>query len=160
MVLGTIGCLIVLGGLGFFVWEDCLEHRSWRRLSFYSRMVLGRHRGADPGGLAVLSGGRVEQSGDPGWYDGGREGGQCSLSVGDPAHSRVQRFGPGGLREGAAALSVVLMLIGGSSGSTAGGIKTATAGVLLISLWAGPAGERQVVLRRRTIPPGPGCSMP
>lgn len=40
MVLGTIGCLIVLGGLGFFVWEDCLEHRSWRRLSFYSRMVL------------------------------------------------------------------------------------------------------------------------
>ena len=40
VVLGTIGCLIVLGGLGFFVWEDCLEHRSWRRLSFYSRMVL------------------------------------------------------------------------------------------------------------------------
>ena len=40
VVLGTIGCLIVLGGLGFFVWEDCLEHRSWQRLSFYSRMVL------------------------------------------------------------------------------------------------------------------------
>ena len=90
----------------------------------------------------------------------GREGGQCPLSVGDPAHSRVQRSGPGALRDRAAALSVVLMLIGGSSGSTAGGIKTATAGVLLISLWAGLR-ERPGGAPAETIPQaGAQCQRP
>ena len=65
----------------------------------------------------------------------------------------------GALREGAAALSVVLMLIGGSSGSTAGGIKTATAGVLLISLWAGLRGETRWCSGGGPSP-RPGCSMP
>ena len=31
-------------------------------------------------------------------------------------------------------MSILLMLIGGSSGSTAGGLKTATVGVLLLAL--------------------------
>ena len=87
---------------------------------------------------------------------------QCPLSVGDPAHSRVQPLlDQGALREGAAALSVVLMLIGGSSGSTAGGIKTATAGVLLI--WpcgTGLRGGRPGGAPAEDHPPAPGCSMP
>ena len=33
--------LIVLGGLGFFVWNDLLMHHlRWRRLSVYTRLVL------------------------------------------------------------------------------------------------------------------------
>ncbi|MEI3059409.1 MAG: hypothetical protein V8T29_01705 [Oscillospiraceae bacterium] len=39
----TIMALIVVGGLGFFVWEDLLRAvrtRSLRRLSVYSRLVL------------------------------------------------------------------------------------------------------------------------
>lgn len=44
------------------------------------------------------------------------------------------------------------MLIGGSSGSTAGGIKTATAAVLLLALRAGLTGREQVVFRGRAIP--------
>ena len=41
VVLFTIMALIVVGGIGFFVWEDCLENRSWRKLSLYSKMVFG-----------------------------------------------------------------------------------------------------------------------
>lgn len=100
VVLGTIGCLIVLGGLGFFVWEDCLEHRSWRRLSFYSRMVLAVTGALILGGWLFFLGAEWNNLEHPGWYDGGGEGGQCSLSVGDPAHSRVQRSGPGGPADG------------------------------------------------------------
>lgn len=40
VVLLTIGGLIVVGGLGFFVWEDILTKRSIHRLSVYSKMVL------------------------------------------------------------------------------------------------------------------------
>ena len=41
VVLLTILCLIVIGGLGFFVWEDLIRHwRTPRRLSLYSKLVL------------------------------------------------------------------------------------------------------------------------
>ena len=46
----------------------------------------------------------------------------------------------------------MLMLIGGSSGSTAGGIKTVTVAVLLLTLRASLRGREQVTIRRRTIP--------
>ena len=48
-------------------------------------------------------------------------------------------------------VSCVLMLIGGSSGSTAGGLKTVTAAVLLLGLRASLAGREQVTFRGRAI---------
>lgn len=41
LVLGTIMALIVIGGLGFFVWEDVIQKRCWKKLTLYSKMVLG-----------------------------------------------------------------------------------------------------------------------
>ena len=61
-------------------------------------------------------------------------------------------LGQAGLHDPAKAMSLLLMLIGGSSGSTAGGIKTATVGVLLLALRAGLTGREQVTLRGRAIP--------
>ena len=144
VVLGTIGCLIVLGGLGFFVWEDCLEHRSWQRLSFYSRMVLAVTGALILGGWLFFLGAEWNNLETLGGMTAGEKVGNAlfqSVTLRTAGYSVLDQ---GALREGAAALSVVLMLIGGSSGSTAG--------VLLISLWAGLRGRDQVVLRRRTIP--------
>ena len=36
LVLGTIMALIVIGGLGFFVWEDVIQKRCWKKLTLYS----------------------------------------------------------------------------------------------------------------------------
>ena len=41
LVLCTIMALIVIGGLGFFVWEDLIQKRCWKKLTLYSKMVLG-----------------------------------------------------------------------------------------------------------------------
>lgn len=41
LVLCTIMALIVVGGLGFFVWEDLIQKRCWKKLTLYSKMVLG-----------------------------------------------------------------------------------------------------------------------
>lgn len=60
--------------------------------------------------------------------------------------------GQGGLSDTSKAFSCILMLIGGSSGSTAGGLKTATVAVLLLALRSGLAGREQVTFRGRTIP--------
>jgi trk system potassium uptake protein TrkH len=56
------------------------------------------------------------------------------------------------MTDGAKAVSIVLMLVGGSSGSTAGGAKTVTLVVLLLFLWARARGRETVTVFRRTIP--------
>lgn len=49
-------------------------------------------------------------------------------------------------------LTIMLMIIGGSPGSTAGGIKTTTAALLVIGLVSWLRGRRSVSIRGRTIP--------
>jgi trk system potassium uptake protein TrkH len=49
-------------------------------------------------------------------------------------------------------MSVLLMMVGGSSGSTAGGLKTVTVGVLLLALKSCLRGREEVTFRERTIP--------
>ena len=56
------------------------------------------------------------------------------------------------LTEGGKAMSMVLMLIGGSSGSTAGGVKTVTVVVLVLFLATRARGRRTVSVFKRTIP--------
>jgi trk system potassium uptake protein TrkH len=57
-----------------------------------------------------------------------------------------------GLTEAGKGVSMVLMLIGGSSGSTAGGAKTVTVVTLILFLWARARGRETVCVSRRTIP--------
>ena len=56
------------------------------------------------------------------------------------------------LTEGAKAVSMVLMLIGGSSGSTAGGVKTVTMVVLLLFIAARARGRDSVSVFKRSVP--------
>ena len=56
------------------------------------------------------------------------------------------------LTEGGKAVSMVLMLIGGSSGSTAGGLKTVTFMVLILFITSRARGKNSVCVFKRTIP--------
>ncbi|MBQ2925366.1 MAG: TrkH family potassium uptake protein, partial [Ruminiclostridium sp.] len=61
-------------------------------------------------------------------------------------------FDQGGMTEAAQAVSLLFMVIGGCSGSTACGIKVVTALVLAAALWAGLRGRPETVIAGRTIP--------
>ena len=128
VMLGTTAALIAIGGLGFFVWEDLLQARCWSRLSMYSKLVLMMT------GLLLVGGALfffVEEYHNP-------------ATLGDmPVWEKALN---------ALFQSVILMLIGGSSGSTAGGVKTATVAVLLLAVRAGLRGREQVTFRGRAIP--------
>ena len=153
LVLGVIMSLIAIGGLGFFVWEDVVSAiRHKRKLRFYSRIVLTMT------GALILLGTVfflcVEWS-NPDTLGPMSPGEKLLNAMFQSITLRTAGYASldqGALRESSAAMSVVLMLVGGSSGSTAGGIKTATVAVLLLSLLAGLRGRDEVVLRRRTIP--------
>ena len=152
LVLGVIMTLIVTGGLGFFVWEDLLAHRRWKKLSLYTKLVL-----AITGGLILLgwlSFLALEWS-NPGTLGAMTTGEKVLNALFQSVTLRTAGYSvlnQGALGDSAGVLSILLMLVGGSSGSTAGGIKTVTAGVLLVALWESLRGKEQVVLRGRTIP--------
>lgn len=151
VVLLVTGALIVIGGLGFFVWEDIWVHRSWKKFSLYTKMVLTMTA------MLLVLGGLfffiVEHDnpatlGDmPLWQKG-------LNSLFQSTTLRTAGFdsiGQGGLQDSSKALSVILMLVGGSSGSTAGGVKTGTVAVLLLAFRASLAGREQVTIRGRSI---------
>lgn len=154
VVLLTLCCLIVIGGLGFLVWQDVQQKRSFRRLSVYARLVLLTTFALIVVGWIILC--LLE-------WDNPRTLGP--MSVGDKLLNglfqsvtlRTAGFASidqAGLTEGGKAVSIVWMLIGGSSGSTAGGLKTVSFVVLILFMAARARGRESVCVFRRTIPQG------
>ena len=154
IMLGTTAALIAIGGLGFFVWEDILRARCWGRLSVYSKMVLLITGLLIVGGAAFFF---LEEYRNPATLGDMPVWEKALNALFQSVTLRTAGFdaiGQGGLSESSKAMSTILMLIGGSSGSTAGGIKTATVAVLLLALRANLRGREQVTFRGRAIPFG------
>ena len=59
----------------------------------------------------------------------------------------------GACRPSALFVMIVLMFIGAAPGSTGGGVKVSTVGVILAALWATARGESDVVIFKRRLPP-------
>lgn len=152
MVLLTIMTLIVVGGLGFYVWEELIVLRSWKGLSLYSKLVLGITGALIVFGTLLTLG--VEWN-NPATLGGMSTGDKVLNALFQSVTLRTAGYctiDQAALQDSSAAVSMLLMLIGGSSGSTAGGIKTVTAGVLLLTVWSSLRGREQVVVKGRTIP--------
>lgn len=151
MVLITIMALIVVGGLGFFVWEDLLRHRRWKDLSLYTRMVLLMTVFLIVGGAVLLL---LVEHDNPATLGAMSRGDQILNALFQSVTLRTAGFNAvdqAALRDSSQVLCILLMLIGGSSGSTAGGLKTATVAVLLLALKSGLQGREEVTLRGRAI---------
>lgn len=151
VVLITVAVLIAIGGLGFFVWEDVVIHRRWKALSFYSKMVIGITVTLILGGAAFIF--FVE-------YNNPATLGNLPLwekiinSLFQSITLRTAGFNTidqASLRDSSMVMCIVFMFIGGSSGSTAGGIKTVTAGILILAVRAGFRGSDEVTIRGRAI---------
>jgi len=148
----TLMALVVVGGLGFFVWEEVVRVRRFKKFSVYTKLVLITT------GVLLLFGTVVflllewsnpKTLGDmPVWQKLLNSAFQ-SVTLRTAGFASVDQ---GALTDGSKALSIVLMLIGGSSGSTAGGIKTVTVIVLLLFMWTRIRGRRTVTVFKRTIP--------
>ena len=152
VVLLTIAALIAIGGLGFFVWEDILRKRSWRALSVYSKLVLLMTGALIVGGALFFF---VEEYHNPATLGDMSVWEKALNALFQSVTLRTAGFdsiGQGGLSESSRAMSTILMLVGGSSGSTAGGVKTATVAVLLLALRSGIRGREQVTFRGRAVP--------
>lgn len=160
----TIMLLIILGGLGFTVWIDILRvlkqkfnekwnlKRTFRKFTLHTKIVLVLTvslivigfvfffilETTNPDTLGNLSMkdkilGSLFQAVTP------RTAGFNTMPLGDMTH-------------GSKFLTIILMFIGGSPAGTAGGVKTVTMGVIILTVISGIRGKERTEAFERTIP--------
>jgi trk system potassium uptake protein TrkH len=147
----TLIVLITVGGIGFLVWDEVL-HKGlrWRKFSLHTKITLAFSALFTFGGALcffLLERNRMN-AGMP-------LGEQVLVSLFSSVTPRTAGFNTvdtAALSPGSRLLTAVLMFIGGSSGSTAGGVKTTTFAVLLLFLAAGIRKQRCAYAFGRRIP--------
>lgn len=153
LAIHTVTVLIIIGGIGYPVLFDLMKiirtYRTekkpfWNRLSVHSRTALLMS-------FLLLTAGTVLLllTGFP------RENIDLSTAFFQSVTARTAGFNTVDMnRLTLAALLVImiLMFIGGSPGSAAGGVKTTTVALWIKQLWSRLQGKNQVVLQDRYIP--------
>lgn len=152
VVMFTLMGLIVVGGLGFFVWEEVVTTRKWKKLSVYTRLVLCVTATLILGGAALillLEWNNPNTFGEMSVPQKLMNGLFQSVTLRTAGFAAVDQAA---LTDGSKGLSLLLMLIGGSSGSTAGGVKTVTFLVLCLFVISRARGRSAVTVLRRNVP--------
>lgn len=152
VVLITLMVLIVVAGLGFFVWEELARVRRFRNFSVYTKLVLITTGVLILGGAVLFL---ILEWNNPGTLGNMSSADKVMNAFFQSVTLRTAGFASvdqAALTPAGKGLSLILMLIGGSSGSTAGGLKTVTFIVLLLFIWTRARGKNTVTAFRRTIP--------
>ncbi|SMP40737.1 TrkH family potassium uptake protein [Anoxynatronum buryatiense] len=148
----TVGGLVILGGLGFTVVLDIINHYKTRRYALHTRLVLMMTVILLAGGTCLfllLEWNNPETMGNLHFLEKVQAGFFQSLTTRTAGFNTVDTAS---LTTASQLLTVILMFIGGSPASTAGGIKTVTFGVMLIMAVSVIQGKENVEIFRRKIP--------
>lgn len=156
VVLGTIMALIVLGGSGFIVWADLLESRfKFSKFKLHTKIVLVFTVVLIivPAVLFFLM--EFTKFGQHGAFESMPLSDKILNSLFLSVNPRTAGFNSVDLTQMTSSgkfLYTALMLIGGNSGSTAGGVKVTTFIVVVANLVASARNKQNVVLFKRRVP--------
>ncbi len=146
----TIMLLIIVGGIGFLVWDEIVRYGvHFGKYSLHAKIVLSTTA------FLVLSG-------TIGFFIFEYHGNLEELSLSNKLLSsafmsvttRTAGFNTmdtATLSESGSLLSMILMFIGGSPGSTAGGIKTSTLAVVFFATVSMSKGRNEITLFKRSL---------
>ena len=136
VVIYTMMLLIIIGGLGFFVWTELFDYPKKRKLSFHSKLVLSTTIILTITGAVLI--GAVEFYNphtlkDMSFFTAFNNVLFTSVTTRTAGFTTI----PFVDFTGASTLVIfIFIFIGGSPGSTAGGIKNTTIAVLFLSVWS------------------------
>ena len=146
----TIIALIIIGGIGFLVWDDILKHKlEFKKYMLHTKLVLVSTAALIIGGTILFF--IFEYSNT---LEGMPVGTKILASLFSSVTPRTAGFNTidtGMLSDSSKLLTMLLMFIGGSPGSTAGGIKTTTALVIFLTLVSSLRKETGTNVFRRRI---------
>ncbi len=141
LVNAVLIALIVIGGLGFLVWDDVMNHGfRLRKYRLHSKVVLTATAILLFGGALILF---FTEANDA--CAGMSFGERVLTALFGSATARTAGFNTidiAKMSDGGKLTTIILMFIGGSPGSTAGGIKTTTVFTLLIYAFSYIRGNR------------------
>jgi len=150
----TITTLIITGGIGFIVVRDIFKYqrKEVHGLSQHTKIVLSTT-------AVLLIGGAVSiyllEATNPRTFTGMTLQEKLLVSYFSSVTPRTAGFNTVDyslFRTETLFLTIVLMFIGASPGSTGGGVKTSTFAIIIASLYATVRGLRDAVLFRRRVP--------
>lgn len=131
----TLIALILIGGLGFIVWNDLYINRlNYKKYSFHTKIVLTCTFVLTVGGALFFY--LIEKDN---LFNGMSFSGKFLSSLFCSVTPRTAGFNTtdtSALSDAGKMLSIILMFIGGCPGSTAGGVKVTSVFVLLLHLYA------------------------
>ena len=147
----TIAFLIIIGGLGFCVWSDIVNTRcNVKKFRLYTKVVLLVN-------IALLLVSTVLfmvfERNNPN-YDNFSFGEKLLVSFFNATTPRTAGFNTvdlTSLSDSGYLLTVMLMFVGGSSGSTAGGIKTSTLAVILMGILSVFRGRKDIEIGKKRV---------
>ncbi len=137
----VIMALIIIGGIGFIVWDDISKNK-WhmKKYMLHTKIVLSMTAILILGGALCFY--LFERNN---LLLGMDTQGQVLSSIFGSVTPRTAGFNTtdtGAYTEATRMLTIILMFIGGSPGSTAGGIKTTTLVVILLYIWSNLRNKR------------------
>lgn len=150
----TIILLVTIGAIGFLVWTDCLNFfRYRRRFSVYSKFVLIIAAVLLFGGALLFL---VFEWNNPASFGELPFGEKLLSALFQSMTLRTAGFATvdnAVLTAPSKLLGVLMMVIGGASGSTAGGVKMVTVGIVVLTVARTLTGHREINLFGRRITP-------
>lgn len=147
----TIMGLIILGGIGFTVIIDVLRTKGFKRLSVHSKLVLVTTFGLIVSGFIFFFLLEYNNIDTMAHLDTGEKFLAALFQSVTPRTAGFNTLPTGDLRSSSKFLTIIYMFIGGSPGSTAGGIKTATFGLILCAVYVEILGKDEVEFSKRRI---------
>ena len=153
VVVNLVICLlIVIGGLGFLVWEEIITVKKFSKMSVMARTVIVFNAALIVLGTVFIF---FSELTNPETLGTLGIKGKFLSSLFQSIAPRTAGFNTldlAALRETTQVFMIILMFIGGASGSTAGGVKINTVAVLFFAIVAVFKGEDSVNMLKRTIP--------
>lgn len=146
--------LIVIGGIGYYViWDIYESKKNFHMLTLHSKLVLLITAILLIGGTLMMF---ALEYNNPGTMGNLSLSGKIQAAIFQAVNPRTAGFNSipiENIRMSTAVFTIFLMFIGGSPASTAGGIKTTTFGVLVVSFYNLVRGKRDFeVFERRIMP--------
>lgn len=144
--------LIILGGLGFIVFVEIVKVRKFRKFSLHTKVVLIMTAILLLIGtvtILLLEYNNKGTIGNMGFFEKlqaslfqsvvTRTAGYCTVDI-------------SALKESTAIIMAIFMFIGGSSGSTAGGVKVTTVAVLFLGIHSTIYGKKDIEIYQKRVP--------
>ena len=153
LVILTLALLIVVGGLGFVVWSNVLDGKfRWKKFNLHTKIVLIATAVliVVPTLLCLI----FEWNYTLKDLSFGEKVLAAFFQAVSPRTAGFYTINQAEMSDSAYVLTMILMFIGGNSGSTAGGIKTTTLVIILFSVLAEVQKSDYIIIGKRKLPAG------